>query len=321
LISAITKTKIVQDFNNNCAFEDFHGFLSCDNITLKMLNRGRKCAEHKSQIIWIEGEAFTGKSLLTQAIITEYKLKSTQAIDVKIFNINNDYSVDGLQDLHEQFSNIIAQSKNNLLIIKTYPNSYYETSCAKELDLMRHDLIKNQYEYILLQPLRNRQKDIEFFYQHYLKAFLTSLKPEIASDIQSLSESEIAILNANQWQGNIKEMQHLCFLIAQNTTDCSNIKNRLSEYLQSSERQISAEIAKNNFEYSQLANDMKKIAESGLNISLINDNGSIKLFNQLEREIILQVYEYFNGSKTNVAKELGLGRTTLYRKLNEYDAK
>jgi transcriptional regulator of acetoin/glycerol metabolism len=38
----------------------------------------------------------------------------------------------------------------------------------------------------------------------------------------------------------------------------------------------------------------------------------------VEREVILKALKKFNGNLTRAAEELGIGRTTLYRKLEEY---
>jgi two-component system response regulator HydG len=42
--------------------------------------------------------------------------------------------------------------------------------------------------------------------------------------------------------------------------------------------------------------------------------------NEVERQTILNAITQLNGDKLMAAKLLGIGKTTLYRKLKEYDA-
>jgi DNA-binding NtrC family response regulator len=336
LVNIIINQKIAtnEDYNQNqINFEDFHGFLSCDNITIKMIKRAVKCATNNSKIVWVEGEHYTGKDLLSDAIIKEYiiqkNIEPNYSIDfqvnkstipqVLIYNIKPSYSVEYLQNLYQTFKEILDNSTNKLLIINTYPSSYYSNSCASEIDLMRHDLIQNQYEYITLQPLRNRTKDVEFFYSHYIKIFLKNLNSSMLKNIEPVSQTEVKLIFSHQWQQNFKELQHLCFLIAQGLTNETNTKELLQQYLPAKSKQLPIDKNKNMAEYLHLVNNIAKIAEHDLNISLLGYDGNVKLFNNIEKEIILKICQYLNGSKTNAAKELGIGRTTLYRKLQECD--
>jgi transcriptional regulator with PAS, ATPase and Fis domain len=43
----------------------------------------------------------------------------------------------------------------------------------------------------------------------------------------------------------------------------------------------------------------------------------IATLSQVEKAHILEVLEYFNGDKSKAAKALGIGKTTLWRKLKE----
>jgi DNA-binding NtrC family response regulator len=51
--------------------------------------------------------------------------------------------------------------------------------------------------------------------------------------------------------------------------------------------------------------------------SLIAEDGNIRRMAQLEAEAIRFAMEYYNGRMTEVARRLGIGRSTLYRKLSD----
>jgi len=59
---------------------------------------------------------------------------------------------------------------------------------------------------------------------------------------------------------------------------------------------------------------------SRYSIQLIDDNGQIRAYNELEREIIERTVHHYRGRMSEAARRLGIGRSTLYRKLDEYHA-
>lgn len=52
---------------------------------------------------------------------------------------------------------------------------------------------------------------------------------------------------------------------------------------------------------------------------LVDENGELKPLRVLEREIIEAALRYTNGCVSQAARRLGIGRSTLYRKVGEYD--
>ncbi len=52
-------------------------------------------------------------------------------------------------------------------------------------------------------------------------------------------------------------------------------------------------------------------------ISILNSKGSIRSFEEIENDILSIALEHHRGNLSRVAKELGLGRSTLYRKLEK----
>ena len=57
-----------------------------------------------------------------------------------------------------------------------------------------------------------------------------------------------------------------------------------------------------------------------LQSSLFGEDQDVKSLNlsEVEREVIRQALRKSNGNLTRAAEELGIGRTTLYRKMEEY---
>lgn len=65
------------------------------------------------------------------------------------------------------------------------------------------------------------------------------------------------------------------------------------------------------------------IAERGpvdlRSVPVLDSKGEIRPLNDVEEELIRFAISFYNGRMTHVARQLGIGRSTLYRKLKDYD--
>ncbi len=99
-----------------------------------------------------------------------------------------------------------------------------------------------------------------------------------------ISEDAIKKLKKYSWPGNIRELQH----IIERTVIMSNSK----------------QLTSNDF--------VLNISESNsLNLNNLN-------LEELEKQTIEKALKKFNFNVSAAAKELGLGRTTMYRKMTKY---
>ncbi|HEU5046469.1 MAG TPA: helix-turn-helix domain-containing protein [Rickettsiales bacterium] len=57
-------------------------------------------------------------------------------------------------------------------------------------------------------------------------------------------------------------------------------------------------------------------ADDVMSFSLLNDDGNVRQIQELEQEAINRAIKHYDGRMTEVARRLGIGRSTLYRKLN-----
>ena len=54
-------------------------------------------------------------------------------------------------------------------------------------------------------------------------------------------------------------------------------------------------------------------------LKAFDERGNIRTLEEMESEIIRFAIDYYAGQMSEVARRLGIGRSTLYRKLREYD--
>ncbi len=136
---------------------------------------------------------------------------------------------------------------------------------------------------IKIPPLRDRYGDIPILCDYFIKIYAKKYRKEI----KKISTSAIKKLQAHAWPGNVRELQHSlerAIIMSDSTT------------LQPDDFLLSARLPKNN-----------KIGLGTYNLD------------KVERIIIEKVLKKSGGNISTAAKELGLTRTSLYRRMEKYN--
>lgn len=136
-----------------------------------------------------------------------------------------------------------------------------------------------------LPPLRQRRSDIQLLAKHFIKMYAAKyFKPSL-----QLMDDAISKLNSYQFPGNVRELQYI-------------------------------------IERAVIMCDGEVIKAADLFFSPIeapagpeNTGGTELNLGSVEKSTILRVIDKHNGNITRAAKELGLTRTALYRRLSKYD--
>ncbi len=145
-----------------------------------------------------------------------------------------------------------------------------------------------------LPPLRERLEDIPALVTFFLERYGNGHKA---------STEVLVALQEYEWPGNIRELEHtIQRMVAMNSGPWltpidlprSMIKKDQDDFLTASGQGSSIE-----------------------GLPVVSQNGIMPLA-ELERRAILNAIEYTKGDRTVAAAMLGIGRTTLYRKLKEY---
>lgn len=137
---------------------------------------------------------------------------------------------------------------------------------------------------IMLPPLRKRKSDIMMLAKHFSKLYSTKY---MKSALEFDSGAEQKLLDYH-YPGNIRELQYI-------------IERAV---IMSDGPVLSAK--------DLIFSPIESAAEP------IDDNGDLKL-SSVEKSTILRVIEKHNGNISRAAKELGLTRTALYRRLSKYN--
>jgi DNA-binding NtrC family response regulator len=141
-----------------------------------------------------------------------------------------------------------------------------------------------------LPPLRERRGDIPLLIEHFTGKHSAGRQPRPV-----FSEQALACLTAHDWPGNVRELENA---IERAVALSSGPVLHLAD-LPSNLHNVRAAVA------------------AALPAAGADAAATIPL-RELERQAILRAVEEAGGDKLLAAKRLGIGKTTLYRKLKEY---
>jgi DNA-binding NtrC family response regulator len=165
--------------------------------------------------------------------------------------------------------------------------------CATNMPL--YDMVKeNRFRQDLLYrintiemeipSLRDRMEDIPLLASHFLKQY----SGKYSKNISKISEGAMARMHKHPWPGNIRELQHSL----ERAIILSN-----SSVLQPEDFNFTVGTSK----------------ETDQNLSLDQYN-----LDEVEKLLIRKVLKKYNGNITQAASELGLTRSSLYRRLEKH---
>ena len=149
---------------------------------------------------------------------------------------------------------------------------------------------------IRLAPLRERKEDVPALVSHFLARY---------GNEHQLPDETMQALQDYDWPGNIRELEHtIQQMVAMNSGPWLSMADLPSAVLNRT-REKDATMA-----------DSLSSLHAHVNGSC-SPEGVIPLA-EVEKKAILQAMDYTKGDRTVAAAMLGIGRTTLYRKLKDY---
>ncbi|MBX7127449.1 MAG: sigma-54 dependent transcriptional regulator [Cyclobacteriaceae bacterium] len=165
--------------------------------------------------------------------------------------------------------------------------------CATNMPL--YDMVKeNRFRQDLLYrintieieipPLRERLEDIPLLASHFLKQYAGRYEKQVSK----ISEAAMVRMHKHPWPGNIRELQHA---IERAVILCAG------SVLQPEDFNFTASVTRDN--------------DQPVNLDQFN-------LEEVEKLLIRKVLKKFNGNITQAASELGLTRSSLYRRLEKH---
>jgi DNA-binding NtrC family response regulator len=154
---------------------------------------------------------------------------------------------------------------------------------------------------VTIPPLRDRGGDIAPLARHMLGriAEQPGLRP------LGITDDAIALLGSYDWPGNVRQLQNALFRAA---VLCDGDALTRADFPQIAQLALGRPTG---------VPSASGGAASGAGITLFKPDGNLRALDEIEADVIRLAIGHYRGRMTEVARRLGIGRSTLYRKLGE----
>ncbi|MBC2887513.1 sigma-54-dependent Fis family transcriptional regulator [Ochrobactrum sp. CM-21-5] len=168
---------------------------------------------------------------------------------------------------------------------------------------------------ISMPALRNRFEDIPILLHQFLMSYASE---ERLGHITGIAPHAMERLKAYHWPGNVRELKNAVYravLLCESGELTVGDFSQLDLGLDDAQKTAFRSTRLNLIEAVQAEDEGQR--HSGVFIG-VNMDGEVRTLAAAEEEMIRFAIAHYDGQISEVARRLGIGRTTLYRKLKEY---
>jgi len=194
----------------------------------------------------------------------------------------------------------------------------------------REDLFYRLHVFpISLPPLRKRREDIPVLVRHFLTRFAAE---EGRSRVKGITPSALALLGAYDWPGNIRQLENAVFRAV---VLCEGTELTVDDFpqIQAQAREIMSDCGAGDARGPHLVSSRKEgdvqsniagpdsqmMSDRFAQLQGIDQEGQVRSLAAIEEAMIRLAISHYGGQMSEVARRLGIGRSTLYRKLKDYN--
>jgi len=166
---------------------------------------------------------------------------------------------------------------------------------------------------ISVPPLRKRREDIPPLVHHFIALFSASEH----KDVQGIDNEAMRLLCAFSWPGNVRQLENMIYravVLADNDIlTIADFPQLIQMMGVEDEPDGPAEGAR-----TTSVPEAPLRAADGKAIAAIGSDGQVRSLQQIEAETIRLALTHYKWQMSEVARRLGIGRSTLYRKVREH---
>jgi DNA-binding NtrC family response regulator len=182
---------------------------------------------------------------------------------------------------------------------------------------------------MMVPPLRDRKDDIPALVEH----FITRLSAEEGRKVRGIAPNAIPMLQAYSWPGNVRQLENTIFrAIVLCESDLLEIQDfpQIASLVEGYEIIVPPApqlVKKPNVPAGPtMIGGNQPIGRSvgnqvsdgmALGIPAVTDGGHIRKLEEVEADMIRLALNRYRGQMSEVARKLGIGRSTLYRKMRD----
>ncbi len=167
-------------------------------------------------------------------------------------------------------------------------------------------------------PLRERGEDIPAL----VRCFIARFNAQENKAVLDATSETMDMLQRHDWAGNVRQLENavfravvLCdgdYLTPEDFPQISGVTKPLDAPAPAPSPEAAASLPR-------LEEAVEAAGEDDAPVDIVDAGGHLRSLEAIERDLIQYAIETYSGRMAEVARRLGVGRSTLYRKVREYD--
>ncbi|CCH48193.1 PAS modulated sigma54 specific transcriptional regulator, Fis family [Pseudodesulfovibrio piezophilus C1TLV30] len=204
----------------------------------------------------------------------------------------------------------VGESKTHTADVRIIAATNVNLLRAVKMGTFREDLYyRLNVMPIFLPPLRERQADIPLLVEHFLEIF----SGQFNKTFEKVSDAVLDLFMGYSWPGNVRELRHIlehaCILSPGSEIGINHMRKDLTDQM------------RNGFYPYGEGADVPLSSPSGMQLTVGRGSATSQppSARKVGKQDILEALTRCGGNKAKAARQLGIHRATLYRKLDAWD--
>ncbi|ALK07915.1 Transcriptional regulatory protein ZraR [Blastochloris viridis] len=169
---------------------------------------------------------------------------------------------------------------------------------------------------LVLPPLRHRPEDIPELVRHFAVRFAA----EEGKRVRAVSAEALRMLAGYPWPGNVRQLENAVFrAVVLAETDELTVAEfpQIAAQIDDGAPLAPFEVEPGEIPLAAEVPAVQLAAEPGESLPLTGPGGHVVAMEEVEAAVIRHAIRHYRGQMTEVARRLGIGRSTLYRRLKD----
>jgi len=169
---------------------------------------------------------------------------------------------------------------------------------------------------ISIPPLRNRRADVPDLARRFLARFAA----EEGKRLRGLTAETLSLLSSYDWPGNVRQLENAIFrAVVLSDGDELTVAEfpQIAAHVEGFDVRVPPAPAPVGVASAQREIVRVEVRDPNV-LRLLDENGDVRKLDSLEKEVIRFALTHYRGQMSEMARKLGIGRSTLYRKMKDY---